>query len=179
MTLVLKSLLPAYGGYTIARDKDEKVILLRGAVPGEVIEVKIEERKRDYSIAKVTDVIEPSEDRVEPECRVFGLCGGCQLQFMSYSRQLIIKDEILHDSLTRIGGIEISLSPSISDKQWNYRHKANFKVSKLAEVGLFKGSSREIIDFETCPLMKPEINMHAGDYLVDKYVLDGGTGGIY
>ena len=79
--MVLKSLLPAYGGYTIARD--EKVILIKGAIPGEVVEVTIEEKKKDYSLAKVLNVIEASEYRIEPRCSVFGICGGCQLQFVS------------------------------------------------------------------------------------------------
>jgi tRNA/tmRNA/rRNA uracil-C5-methylase (TrmA/RlmC/RlmD family) len=49
--VILKSLLPAYGGYTIARD--EKVVLIKGAIPGEVVEVTIEEKKKDYSVASV------------------------------------------------------------------------------------------------------------------------------
>ena len=154
--MVLKSLQPAYGGYTIARD--EKIIFVRGAIPGEVVEVAIEDRKKDYSIARVTDVIEPSEFRVEPRCSVFGICGGCQLQFMSADRQVVIKDEIISDSLKRIGGIEISPGPALTDAVWNYRHRAQFKVSRNGEIGLFRESSREIVTFRSCPLMAPEIN---------------------
>ena len=110
--MVLKSLLPAYGGYTIARD--EKVVLIRGAIPGEVVEVTIEEKKKDYVLAKVLNVIEASEHRIEPRCPVFGLCGGCQLQFVSHEKQRLMKDEIILDSLRRIGGIEISLGPALS-----------------------------------------------------------------
>ena len=156
MGLILKSLMPAYGGYTIARE--EKVIFIKGAIPGEVVEVEIEEKKRDYSIASVKNIVEPSEYRSEPECRVFGICGGCQLQFISYERQLSMKDEILLDSLNRLGGIELVLSPVLSDSQWNYRHRAQFKVSKNGDVGFFKGSSRDVITFDICPLMIQEIN---------------------
>lgn len=157
MGQILKSLMPAYGGYTIARD--EKVIFIKGAIPGEVVEVDIEERKRDYSIACVTNVIEPSEYRGKPRCQVFGICGGCQLQFISYERQLTMKDEILLDSLTRLGGIEITLSPALSDSQWNYRNRAQFKVSRNGEVGFLKASTRDVITFDSCPLMNQEINM--------------------
>lgn len=156
MGQILKSLMPAYGGFTIARD--DKVIFIKGAIPGEVVEVDIEERKRDYSIASAINVLEPSEYRVEPRCSVFGICGGCQLQFISYERQLTMKDEILLDSLTRLGGIEISLSPALSDSQWNYRHRAQFKVSSSGEVGFLKASTRDVITFESCPLMNHEIN---------------------
>ena len=154
--MVLKSLLPAYGGYTIARD--EKVILIKGAIPGEVVEVNIEEKKRDYSIARVTEVIEPSEYRTEPKCPVFGICGGCHLQFISYEKQLMMKDEIILDSLKRISALEISLEPPFSDLMWHYRHRAQFKVSRDGEVGFFRESSRDIVAFRSCPLMNDKIN---------------------
>lgn len=154
---ILKSLMPAYGGYTIARE--EKVIFIKGAIPGEVVEVEIEEKKRDYSVASVKNVLEPSEYRDEPRCPVFGICGGCQLQFISYERQLSMKDEILLDSLNRLGGIEIVLSPVLSDSQWNYRHRAQFKISRNGEIGFFRESSRDVITFDSCPLLKQEINI--------------------
>ena len=153
---MLTSLQPAYGGYTIARD--EKVILIKGAIPGEVVDVTIEEKKRDYAIASVINVIEASEYRIEPRCSVFGICGGCQLQFVAYEKQLMMKDEIIQDSLKRLGGIEINLEPAFSDLTWHYRHRAQFKVSRNGETGLFRESSRDIVTFQSCPLMNHEIN---------------------
>jgi 23S rRNA (uracil1939-C5)-methyltransferase len=157
MGQILKSLTPAYGGYSIARD--EKVILIRGAIPGEVVEVEIQERKRDYSLARVVRVVEPSEHRVDPVCRVFGTCGGCQFQFISYEKQLRMKEEILADSLGRIGKIELPLGETLSDVQWNYRQRAQFKVSKTGEPGFFREASRDVVTFDDCPLMCREINV--------------------
>ena len=154
--MIVKPLLPAYGGYTVARD--DKIILVKGAIPGEVVEVNVQERKRDYTLAAVSQVVEPSEDRVEPKCPVFGVCGGCHLQYVSYERQLSMKEEVLVDSLTRLGGIEVELGPSLSDAQWNYRHRAQFKVSRHGNIGFFRESSRDIVEFEACPLMIGEIN---------------------
>jgi 23S rRNA (uracil1939-C5)-methyltransferase len=156
MERILKSLMPAYGGFSLARD--DKVIFIRGAVPGEVVEVRIEEKKKDYSIASVVSVVEPSEHRVEPQCRVFGICGGCQLQFVSHEKQLDMKNEILIDSLVRIGGIEAVPETALSAAQWNYRHRAQFKVSRSYDIGFFKESSREVVTFDSCPLMKGRIN---------------------
>ena len=153
---ILKSLVPVYGGYSIARD--EKVILIKGAIPGEVVEVEIQEKKRDYSIGSVINVVESSEHRVKPECPVFGICGGCHLQFISYERQVTMKDEILLDSLTRIGRIEISLDPALSDEQWHYRHRAQFKISRSGDIGFFRESTRDVITFDSCPLMIGKIN---------------------
>jgi 23S rRNA (uracil1939-C5)-methyltransferase len=158
MGQILKSLTPAYGGYSIARD--EKVIFIKGAIPGEVVEVEIEERKRDYSVASSIRIVEASEHRVEPVCRVFGRCGGCHLQFISYDRQLGMKEEILLDTLGRLGKIEISLSDTLSDAQWNYRQRAQFKVSKAGEIGFFRESSRDVVASDDgCPLMDPSINL--------------------
>jgi len=156
MGQILKSLSPAYGGYSIARD--EKVVLIKGAIPGEVVEVEIEEKKRDYSTARVISVVEPSEDRVEPPCPVFGICGGCHLQFASYERQVAMKDEILLDSISRIGGLEITLAPALTDSQWHYRRRAQFKVAKNGDIGFFKGATRDVVVFDSCPLMDERIN---------------------
>ncbi|MBI5640741.1 MAG: class I SAM-dependent RNA methyltransferase [Nitrospirae bacterium] len=156
MLQTLKSLIPAYGGYSIARD--EKVILIKGAIPGEVVEVEIGEKKKDYALARVVNVLEPSEYRVEPPCRVFGVCGGCQLQYIEYEKQLAMKEEILLDSLNRLGGIDTALGPLLAGSQWHYRHRAQFKVSRNGEIGFFRESSRDVITFDECPLMTREIN---------------------
>jgi 23S rRNA (uracil1939-C5)-methyltransferase len=154
--VVLKSLMPAYGGYTIARD--DKVILIRGAIPGEVVEVAIEEKKRDYAIAGVINIIEASQYRITPRCAVFGLCGGCQLQFVSHEKQVLLKDEIILDSLKRIGCIDISLEPALSGQTWGYRRRAQFKVSRNGEIGFFREASRDIVTFQSCPLIADEMN---------------------
>ncbi len=156
MGQILKALSPAYGGFTIARD--ERVIFIKGAIPGEVVDAEIIEKKRDYSVANVISVVEPSEDRVEPPCPVFGVCGGCQLQYVSYGRQVSMKDEILIDSLARIGGIETTLGTPLSGEQWHYRHRAQFKVSRTGDIGFFRESSRDVVTFEQCPLLRKEIN---------------------
>jgi 23S rRNA (uracil1939-C5)-methyltransferase len=156
MGVILKSISPAYGGYSIARD--EKVILIKGAVPGEVVEVEIEDKKRDYSTARVVSVVEPSEYRVEPICPVFGVCGGCHLQFISYEKQIAMKDEILLDSLSRIGGIEMTPGPALTGQQWNYRKRAQLKVGRGGDIGFFRESTRDVVTFNSCPLMDDSIN---------------------
>jgi len=154
--LIVKPLLPAYGGYTVARD--DKIILVKGAIPGEVVEVTVQEKKRDYTLATVAQVVEPSEYRVEPKCPVFGICGGCHLQYVSYGRQISMKEEVLVDSLVRLGRLDVQLGPSLFGAQWNYRHRAQFKVSRQGVIGFFRGSSRDVVEFGSCPLMRTEIN---------------------
>lgn len=153
--MILKASIPAYGGFTIARD--DRIIFIRGAITGELVEASIDESKKDYSLASVRKVIEPSEFRIEPQCPVFGECGGCHLQFISYKKQVSMKEEILLDSLKRIGDIEIQLLPALTDRDWNYRHRAQFKVSKGA-MGFYKEWTRDVVQFNECPLMVEEIN---------------------
>lgn len=147
---------PAYGGYAIGRD--ERIVFIKGAIPGELVEVTIEDVRKDYYTATVREVIEPSPFRREAPCPVFGMCGGCQLQFASYERQVSMKEEILVDALRRIGGIEVPLLPSISGDEFGYRLRAQFKVSSQGAMGFYAAGTRDIVPIRSCPLMVDEVN---------------------
>jgi len=155
-SLILKAETPVYGGYVLGRDG--RVIFIRGAIPGELVDVSVEERKRDYSVASVRTVIEPSPSRRDPPCRIFGTCGGCQLQFMEYDRQVSVKEEIIVDAMKRIGDVEVTLMPSLAAQEFGYRHRGQFKVSAEGAVGFYREGTREVIPLEHCPVMVPEIN---------------------
>ncbi len=156
-SLILRAETPVYGGYVLGRDG--RVVFIRGAIPGELVDVLVEERKKDYSVASVRNVIEPSPSRREPPCRIFGICGGCQLQFMEYDAQVSVKEEILRDAMRRIGDVEVTLMPSLTGQEFGYRHRGQFKVSAAGAVGFYREGSREVIPVEQCPVMAPEINV--------------------
>ncbi len=153
---VAKAGTPVYGGYVIVRN--DRVIFLKGAVPGELVEISVNERKRDYSVASVKNIIEPSPFRRTPPCGVFGICGGCQLQFIEYGRQVTMKEEILLDALRRIGDVSVALSPSLVGGEFRYRHRAQFKVSPDGAIGFYREGSREVVPLDECPLMVDRIN---------------------
>ncbi len=120
-TTTLKIERLAYNGVSIARH-DEKIVMVRGPVlPGETVEAVIESEKKDYLTASVIRVIEPSPDRIDPACKYFDECGGCDYQHIPYPLQVSLKEEILKDSLKRQAktGIELT-SPIINDNPWNY-----------------------------------------------------------
>jgi 23S rRNA (uracil1939-C5)-methyltransferase len=156
MTELIKAETPVYGGYVISRGQG--VIFVKGAVPGEVVEVSIDEKKRDFSLASVKEVIEPSPDRVEPECPYFGDCGGCQLQYISYEKQVSMKNDILLDCLRRIGGIEVETLPPLTGGNFRYRIRGQFKVSNHGKMGFFRESTRDVVDIRECPLMADGLN---------------------
>jgi 23S rRNA (uracil1939-C5)-methyltransferase len=156
--LTLKIDSSAYGGISIGRHNG-KIVMITGAVlPGETVEVNVENEKRDYLSASAKRVIEPSIDRIEPVCKYFGSCGGCHLQHVPYNLQVQIKNELLGDCLKRLAKIEIDLSESIiNDNSWNYRLRGQFKVSR-GNIGFYRENTREIIEIDNCPLMDNEIN---------------------
>ena len=149
---------PAYGGFFIGRHEG-KVVMIKGAViPGEKAEVSIEEEKKDYIAASVKRIIEPSPHRIKPACDYFGTCGGCHLQYISYEKQVQLKEDILRDCLNRLAKIDIGLSESIIDNNpWNYRFRGQFKISR-GKIGFYREKTREVIDIDICPLMADSVN---------------------
>jgi 23S rRNA (uracil1939-C5)-methyltransferase len=150
--------IPVYGGGSIGRYKG-KVVMIKGAVlPGETVEAVIVKEKKDYITASAGKIIQPSPDRVKPPCRYYGTCGGCHLQHAPYTIQVKLKEEILRDTIRRLAKIDLQLSaPIITNRPWHYRCRAQFKVSE-GKIGFYRKSSTNLIDVDTCPLMREEIN---------------------
>ncbi|MCL6471932.1 MAG: class I SAM-dependent RNA methyltransferase [Firmicutes bacterium] len=132
-----------------------KVVFIRGAIPDEKVQVSLYEEKKDYYLADVIAVIDPSPDRIEPNPR----CIGCQLDYIAYERQVAIKEEVLLDSLRRVGGIETKLSDPIILKNniWNYRYRAQLKLGD-GKIGFYKERTNEIADTDYSPLLINELN---------------------
>ena len=150
---------PGTGSDQQAKPPRSKVIMVRGAIPGETVEAVIDEERRDYSLATTVKVLEPSPERVEPSCPHFGTCGGCQLQYASYAKQVEMKEAVLTDNLRRIGKIEVGLDEALvrGDGAWGYRYRAQLKVD-APHIGFFKEKSNEVVDVERCPLLVDELN---------------------
>ncbi len=157
MTFRVRTEQPVYGGYTLYKEEGKEIIFIKGALPGELVDIVIVERKKDYSIARVVEIIEPSEWRVKPACDVYGICGGCQLQHADYNYQLTIKSEVLRDVLKRIAKLDIQFIPVRSLRPFNYRYRAQFKTGPSG-IGFYKDGTKELIPITSCPLMIEEIN---------------------
>jgi 23S rRNA (uracil1939-C5)-methyltransferase len=151
----LKAETAVYGGYVIARG--EGVVFIKGALPGETVEAEIAEKKKDYSIALVREVLEPSPARVEAHCRYYGLCGGCQLQHVGYGEQVSMKSAVLADSLRRLAGIEIEQLEPLTGPQWAWRRRAQLKV-RDGDIGFYKEGTREVVPIERCPNLTARLN---------------------
>src|SRR6056297_876707 len=120
----------ALGGKALAR-KDDLVIFIEGAVPGDVVDVQVTRKKRNYQEARVTAYHTYSEKRTTPFCRHFGTCGGCKWQHLPYEQQLHYKQKQVYDALERLGKLNIEQKHPIlgSAKTRYYRNKLEYTFS--------------------------------------------------
>jgi 23S rRNA (uracil1939-C5)-methyltransferase len=148
---------PVHGGYVLARPEGMGVLFVRWALPGEVVSVRLIERKREYAFAEAVEVLSPSPRRVDPPCEVFGECGGCQLQHADYPYQLEMKREILREAFRRIGKMDVAPEIAPASEPFGYRHRGRFRVDG-AEVGFHASLSHRLVPVSRCPLMIDAIN---------------------
>jgi 23S rRNA (uracil1939-C5)-methyltransferase len=117
-------------GKAIAK-QEGKVIFIENAIPGDVVDVQLTKNKKDWAEARITKLIEPSKDRVQPFCQHFSICGGCKWQMLPYSKQLEFKQQEAAQHLLRIGQVptEIMLPIVGADSDKLYRNKLEFTFS--------------------------------------------------
>ncbi|HEY8397051.1 MAG TPA: 23S rRNA (uracil(1939)-C(5))-methyltransferase RlmD [Flavihumibacter sp.] len=120
----------AAGGKSLSR-VEGKVVFIEGAVPGDVVDVRLSKNKKDWAEGRVDRFHSYSADRVEPFCQHFGVCGGCKWQMLPYEKQLIYKQQEVEQQLRRIGKVEIPpIMPILGCEETRYyRNKLEFTAS--------------------------------------------------
>ena len=144
---------------------DGYTLFVKDAVIGDRVEVKVIKAKNNYGYGRLMRVIDPSPHRVEPRCRFARQCGGCQIQEMSYERQLEFKQKKVYDDLVRIGDFDPELigrvmEPVVGmDDPFGYRNKAQFPFGTDREgnpvTGFYAGRTHDIIANTDCALGVP------------------------
>lgn len=144
---------------------DNWVIFVPHTLPGERVRASIYRNEKNCSMADLVEVLEPSPQRVEPRCKIFGYCGGCQYQHLDYAAQLEWKTTQVADLLRLQAGLELPVKPAIaSPKIYGYRSKItpHFhkpKDSKMGNIGFLRAGSRsEVCDVRECPIAMDPIN---------------------
>ena len=165
-------------GKTIGKAPDGRVIFLTNAVPGDVVDVQTTKKRKAYFEGIATKFHSKSDKRVQPECKHFGICGGCKWQDMGYEHQLFYKQKEVENNLKRIGHLELPEITPIkgSEKQYFYRNKMEFSFSdsrwltleELQSDTIFEdknalgfhipGMWDKILDIEKCHLQKDPSN---------------------
>ena len=116
---------------TDPEDSPGRVLFVEFAVPGDVVDVRITRKKKNFLEGRIIKIKKPSPQRLEPFCGHFGVCGGCRWQPLPYDLQLAAKQRQVYDQLKRIGHLELpEVSPIIgSENTIYYRNKLEFSAS--------------------------------------------------
>ncbi len=153
-----------YGAKGLAR-LSSFVIWVEGAIPGDVVRIRINKRKPNYATAEILEFLEHSPYRVKPRSSYCSSCGGCQLIEMQYERQLYYKSKQLRDILKRTGKVKDFAQRKIvpSPKIFRFRNKMQFSFSKGKNqdiiLGLHsKNSHKKVIDVRSCHLQSGKAN---------------------
>ncbi len=151
-----------YGGMGLGRHEG-KVVFVPFTVPGDLAEVRIVERKKNFSRGEATKILRPGPGRTDPACRYFGRCGGCQWQHLDYALQIEAKrsilEEILHHRLPQTR--ELSISMRACTRDYGYRSRARIHVQQRGDrrrIGFLHYRSHSVEDIESCPLFRPALN---------------------
>lgn len=162
-------------------------LFVKDAVIGDSIEAKIMKAKKNYAYAKLEKVLVPSPFRMKPKCAFYRQCGGCQIQALSYEKQLEFKQNKVKNNLIRIGGMDskyldvIMEEPVGMEEPFFYRNKAQFPFGKNKEgktiTGFYAGRTHSIIENTDCALGAEEnqkileiILRYMEEYQVEPYV---------
>jgi 23S rRNA (uracil1939-C5)-methyltransferase len=176
----------AFGGNGVGRI-DGKVCFVPYSCPGDDLRVMIDAEKRSFMTASIAETVSPSPDRVAPRCPLFGVCGGCSWQHVSYASQKDAKQAILAQALWRGAKIPADRIGAIvpAPEEYGYRSRVQFKVSVVESsiaIGFYRKNSHVVADApDGCPIAMPAINqaMAAFRACLDSCPDVGGICGIH
>ena len=150
-------------------DIDGRRVFVPGALPGERVEISLRKRRRKLVEASLVRVLEPSPERVTPECEYFGRCGGCALQHLKHSAQIMFKQAAVAQALTRIARTEPEeWLPPVASPPWRYRRRARLGVKYVAGkervlVGFRERAGPYLTDMRHCPVLVPPLDGLLGE----------------
>lgn len=169
---------------------DGMVVFVDFAVPGDVVDIQVYKKKKNYMEGFIKRIVKPSEHRLEPFCKHFGVCGGCRWQPLPYPMQLEAKRQQVEDQLVRIGHLQVpEIRPTLPSEDIQfYRNKLEFSascsrwilkdedpstLSDAQKVGLGFHVGKffdKVLDIEQCYLQKEPSNairLHIKQFCLD------------
>jgi tRNA/tmRNA/rRNA uracil-C5-methylase (TrmA/RlmC/RlmD family) len=154
----------AFGGEGVGRI-EQMVVFVPFVITGETVEAEITEVKKNFARAKLLRVLTPSPHRVEPECRYFGACGGCQYQHMDYAEQLRMKHKQISDLFERVGRISPQVVQPVlpCPAPYGYRNRIMIRSQwngreKKLEIGFIRADNKFVEDIEECRIAEAALN---------------------
>ncbi len=141
-----------FGGNSLAKI-DNKSVFIPYAIPGETLSINIVQHKNDYDNAEIIEIINPSEHRVTPPCKYYGICGGCNMMHIDTDYQHELRKQMLTDTFAQF---KIDVSDKIEiikAEDYNYRSRFQF-----TNGGLSQKNTNNIINIENCLCADKNIN---------------------
>jgi 23S rRNA (uracil1939-C5)-methyltransferase len=147
------------GGDALARQADGRIVFVPGALPGEVVDVRILGMKRDFGRGELVDVVEPSAHRVAAPCPARALgCGGCDWQHLAPHAQLDAKVEIVREAMRRTARLpDAVVAPGATVDPWAYRTSMRFSVDADGRPSLRRARTNDDIALDGCPIAHPAL----------------------
>ncbi len=165
-------------GNAVAKTNDGFVVFVVSGVPGDVLECRIIKVTKNYAVAKIENIAQPSEIRIEDGCPFASSCGGCAFQHISYEAESLYKKKSVDDAFEHIGGLDLRLSEYIPAKSTQfYRNKAIYPLSLDKNVGIISGfyarMSHRIVPHDECIIgseLFTKIKNSVVEFLQDKNI---------
>lgn len=133
------------------------VVFVPGALPGELVDIEITQRKKSFARGRLHAIVEASPQRVEAPCPYYWQCGGCAYQHASYRLQLDLKTRVVEQTLQRVGKIEAPVKPCLPSPQtWRYRNKVTWHGAPGRDgwrMGYYRNNTHDIIGIRDCLLI--------------------------
>ena len=173
-------------GSAIGR-KDGVPIFVRGGVPGDVVTTHIIKAKKNYAVARLQQVLEPSPHRVESDCPVSARCGGCAFRTVDYAEELRFKQQRIDDAFQRIGHLDLQVEGVLAAPDTvRYRNKAQYPV-QLQDgrpvAGFYAYKSHRVVPTGDCLLQCTDFSagvaaclQWAEEHQISVYNEETGTG---
>jgi 23S rRNA (uracil1939-C5)-methyltransferase len=181
-------------GHGVARlaapgsEAGELVVFVADALPGEEVRVRVRHHGQRHLVADLVERRCSAPDRRKPPCILAGSCGGCSVQHLNDPAQAAWKQQLIQETLRRIGGLPLTVEPILAAvAPLGYRNRAVIPLERTAEgrlrAGFYRSGSHRIVNMNRCPVLDPRIDrliaplkqdLEVADWPVDVNLREGG-----
>ncbi len=146
------------------------VVFVPYSAIGDKLKVKVLKVKSSLAYGKIEEILIPSPDRWNPDCKAFYKCGGCELRHIKYTAELIAKESFIKDAFTKIGKLSPEFLPIIPNENVNaYRNKVQYPIGKNKDgkiiYGFYRSNSHDIVSCPNC-IIEPNIFREIANFII-------------